>query len=332
MPAPPKLHHYVPQVYLKRFTGEDGRLTAYRKDDPTNPHPKLPREVGAQNNYYAQPRADGSLDRGLEDFFQRTERHWTSIVESFEASGQLPADLVEPFYEFMGAMRVRGPASRDAAELAYAEQVRMAGELMERRGDLPPPPPGLEEVLSMKNLTLAVDPHQSIHALPHMLAGFVRVLEHLGFCLVRNDTAVDLITSDNAVVYFDPTVPEDRLRPYGIENGPPIELMFPITPKLLIVGHSDWAGAHSHAHFRQLRCTATNTIRRANRHIARFGYREVYATNRAHDALVVRWAEQSPIVRNIRLETDSGSGLVTQWMFGPRPTKPKWRRSTPPSA
>jgi hypothetical protein len=317
---------------LRQFTNGDGRLTAYRKDDPKNPHPKLPKEVGAQNNYYSQPLPDGSLDRGLENFFQLTERLWPSIIESFKSSGQLPHDLVEPFYQFMGAMRVRGPASRDAAELTYAEQVRMAGELLERRGDLPCPPPGLEEALSMKNLVLTVDPHQSIHALPHMLDGFARVLAHLGFCVVRNETPIDLITSDNPVVYFDPAVPEDGLRPYAIEDGPPIELIFPITPKLLIVGHSDWAGPYSHSNFREMRCTATNIIRRTNRYVARFGYREVYATDRAHDALIAKWADQSPVVRNTTLKTDTGSGIITEWVFGSRPPKPKWKPSTPPSA
>lgn len=332
MAAPPKLHHYVPQVYLRRFRNASGRLIAYRKDDPTHPHPKLPKEVGAQNNYYTQPLADGSFDRGLENFFQITEDLWPAIVESFEVEGQLPQLLIEPFYQFMGAMKVRGPASRDPAELAYAEHVRMAGELMEQRGELPVPPPGLEEALKIKNLILSVNPHQSIHALPHMLTGFARVIDQLGFCLVRNETAFNLITSDNPVVYFDPTIPEDHLRPYAIKNGPPIELLFPITPKLLIVGHSDWAGPYSHTHFRVMRCQNANIIRRANRFIARFGYREVYSTDRAHDSLIVKWAAESPIVRNTALETNGGKVVITQWVFGARPTKPKWKRSTPPSA
>lgn len=332
MAAPAKLHHYVPQAYLKPFTNDAGRLVAYRKDDPTNPHLKVTKEVGAQNNYYTQPLPDGTLDRGLETFFQNAENLWPSLVESLCTTGQPTPDLIEPFFEFMGAMRVRGPASRDAAELAYAEHVRMAGELMERRGEFPSPPAGFEEALSMKNLVLSVDPHQSIHALPHMLAGFSRVIEHLGFCLVRNETTIDLITSDNPVVYFDPTMPEDRLRPYAIENGPPIELLFPITPKLLVVGHSDWAGPFGHTHFRQMQCTTPSTIRRANRYIARFGYREIYATNREHDGLVTKWASESPIISNTAFDTERGRAVITRWVFGPRPVKPKWKRSKPPSA
>jgi len=261
-----KLHHYVPEAYLKPFTNRDKRLVAYRKDDPKNPHQKLPREVGAQNHYYAQPLPDGSRDTGLETFFQRTENVWPDIVKSLDATGQVTPALAESFFEFMGLMRVRGPSSRDAAELAYAEHVRLAGEMMERRGDFPPSPAGLEEALRMENLILTVDPHQSIHALPHLLNGFGRVLELLGFGLARNETATAFLTSDNPVVYFDPTMPEDRLRPYAIENGPPVELLFPISPKLLVVGHSDWASPFAHENFRQLKCSNPNDVRRVNRY------------------------------------------------------------------
>ncbi|WP_428063123.1 DUF4238 domain-containing protein [Brevundimonas sp.] len=327
MPAPAKLHHYVPQVYLRQFTNSSGRLTAYRKDDPENPHPKLPREVGAQNNYYTQPLPDGSLDRGLEKFFQQSEDHWPSIIDAFKKDGQLPKALIEPFYDFMGSMKVRGPASRDAAELVYAEQVRMAGEMMERRGDLPRPPTGMEEALSLKNLTISINPHQSIHAMPPMLIGFSRVLDQVGFCLAINETDVDFITSDNPVVYFDPSMSEEHLRPYAIEHGPPIELLFPLTPKLMIVGHSDWAGPYSHAHFRSMRCNDRMIIRRANRFIARFGYREIYATDRSHDALVTKWANTSPIVANQVYPTENGTALLNQWVFGARPVKPKWSRT-----
>lgn len=328
MAAPPKLHHYVPQTYLRQFTRRDGRVFVYRKDDPANPHPRLPRETGAQNNYYAQPLADGTLDRGLEAFFQRTETLWPSIVHSLSTEGQLPNDLVEPFYEFLGAIKVRGPVSRDAAELMLAEQVRAAGKIMQERGDLPVPPPGLEDILDINNLVLSIDPHQSIHAMPYLLKGFARVLDLVGFSLVRNDTRVDLITSDNPISYFDASAPEADLKPYAIESGPPVELIFPITPRLLLVGHSDWIGPKSHSVFRQLLCRDPQVIKRANRFTARFAYKEIYAVDRAHDDLVRKWADKSPVVHNKILDLEDGNAVISQWVFGSRPLKPKWTGET----
>lgn len=321
-----KRHHFVPQGYLKAFSNADERLFAYRKDCPGEPHLRSIRDVAAENYYYAQPTPDGSRDlESLEKFFQQTENLWPDMVRTFERGNQLDRQLVEPFYQFIGALRVRGPASRDVAELAMAEQVRAFGEILEARGDLPIPPAGLEDALTFKNLTISIDPHQSIHAMPHMLDGFAHVLEYLGFAIIINETNVPLLTNDNPVIYFDPTVSEKDLRPYSIENGPPIELLMPITPKLLLVGHSQWAGPHSHLNLRYLPCQSPQIIKRANRFAARFAYREIYANSRSHDALVEKWSELSPVARNVQLQTAGGTAVVTQWIFGPRPNKPKWK-------
>jgi len=315
----------VPQGYLKAFADDNERLFAYRKECPEEPHLRSIREVAAENYYYAQPAQDGSRDlETLEKFFQKTENLWPEIVRTFESGSQLPDRLVEPFFQFLGGLRVRGPASRDVAELALAEQVRAVGQMLERRGDLPEPPAGLEDALTFENLEISIDPHQSIHAMPHMLAGFAKVLEHLGFAIMRNETSIPFLTSDNPVIYFDPSVPEDRLRPYAIENGPPIELLMPITPKLMLIGHSGWAGPHSHRTLRYLDGRDPQVIKRANRFTARFAYREVFASSRSFDELVAKWSKLSPVARNVRLNTPDGTLVVTQWIFGPRPKKPKW--------
>lgn len=326
MAAGAKRHHYVPQGYLRAFANNADRIFAYRKDNPTAPHLRAVRDVGAENYYYAQPKPDGSRDlETLEKLFQQTENLWPDMVRVFEDAKQLPVHLIEPFYQFIGLLRVRGPASRDVAELALAEQVRAFGKIMQEREDLPVPPLGLEEALAFDNLSISIDPHQSLHAMPHMLNGFARVLEYLGFSIVRNETSIPLITSDNPVVYFDPSTPEDQLRPYAIESGPPIELLLPISPRLLLVGHSDWATPYSHENFRHISCGNVQAIKRANRFIARFSYREVYAGTRSHDALIAKWSEHSPIARNSKLKTPDGTAIITQWVFGPRPSKPKWK-------
>jgi hypothetical protein len=308
------------------------RLFAYRKDNPNEPHLRSIRDVAAENYYYAQIKPDGSRDlETLEKLFQQSENRWCEIVAAFERGEQLSNDLTEAFFEFLGALRVRGPASRDAAELALAEQVRVFGQAMEKRGDFGVPPAGLEEALAFENLTISIDPHQSLHLMPYMLQGFSKVLDQVGFSILINYTKTPLITCDNPVIYFDPSLSEENIRPYAIENGPPIEILLPLTPKLLLVGHSDWAGPYSHRNLRYRTCSNPQIIKRANRYIARFAYREVFASTRTHDALVAKWADQSPIVRNSQLKTSAGTAIITQWIFGRRPVKPKWKSTTPPS-
>ncbi|MFZ0267361.1 DUF4238 domain-containing protein [Caulobacter sp.] len=327
MPAEgPKKHHYVPQTYLRAFSDATGRLYSYRKDDPGNPHLTHIRNVAAENYYYAQPTPDGgrNLD-ALEKAFGEIESGWPEIVAILSKGQQLASSNLDTFYQFLGLMRVRGPASRDAIELTMAEQVRSLGRMLEKRGELPPKPASMEEALAFDNLQISIDPHQSLHMMPAVMVGFGKVLHVLGFSIIRNKTDISLLTSDNPVIYFDPSMPEATVRPYAIENGPPVELLFPLSPSLLLIGHSDWAGPKGHTYLRFVTCSDKQIIRRANRFIARFGYNSVFSPDRSSDKLIAKWAHESPISKTVTFPTSDGEITVSQTVFGQRPTKPKWR-------
>lgn len=82
----------------------------------------------------------------------------------------------------------------------------------------------------------------SLHAMPDLARGFSIVLDHLGFEVLHNKTDVSLLTSDNPVVCFDPTVPEGGVLPYQVR--PPhgsIELLFPTTQKRFCVATQGYA-------------------------------------------------------------------------------------------
>jgi hypothetical protein len=114
----------------------------------------------------------------------------------------------------MTMMRVRVPAARDTIETSRAAQVKAVAKYLDESGKLPPKPTGFEDILD--HCQVAIDPHQSIHAMPALIEGFGNVVDHLGFVLVHNDTGSPFITSDNPVVYFDPDVPEPSMLPYTV--------------------------------------------------------------------------------------------------------------------
>ena len=149
--------------------------------------------------------------------------------------------------------------------------------------------------------------------MPDLARGFSIILDHLGFEVLHNKTDVSLLTSDNPVVCFDPTVPEGRVLPYQVR--PPhgaIELLFPIDAETVLRGHTRLrrAGPQSLGH---KVLADRQQAKRINRFIARFGYRFIFAHDRSHEALIVKHASMSPVI-------DMLNGCV----FGPRPTKPKW--------
>lgn len=316
----------MPQTYLRAFSDATERLYSYRKDDPHNPHLTHIRNVAAENYYYAQPTPDGgrNLD-ALEKAFGKIESGWPEIIALLSKGQQLLPPNLDTFYQFLGLMRVRGPAVRDAIELTMAEHVRSLGRILEKNGKLPPKPLGMEEILAFDNLSISVDPHQSLHMMPAAMEDFGKVLHVLGFSIIRNETDISLLTSDNPVIYFDPSAPETTVRPYAIESGPPIELLFPISPRLLVVGHSDWVGPTGHTYFKFSRCTDRQAIKRANRFIARFGYGAIFASDRSNDRIIAKWSHESPIAKTVVFPTPEGEITVAQTAFGQRPTKPKWK-------
>jgi hypothetical protein len=58
--------------------------------------------------------------------------------------------------------------------------------------------------------------------------------------------------------------------------------------------------------------------------VARFGYRFVFARDRSHDALIVKHAGTSPVMKAVSVPGPTGVFVAREFVFGPRPTKPKW--------
>jgi len=79
--------------------------------------------------------------------------------------------------------------------------------------------------------------------MPELAKGFGVVLDQLGFEVIHNETDVIFLTSDNPVVYFDPSVQEARALPYRVQ--PPygsIELLFPISADICLRGRTGLPG------------------------------------------------------------------------------------------
>jgi len=291
---------------------------AYRKDEVLPPLHLRPSGVAFERYYYSQPLPEGGRDNNtLEDFFSDIETTWTPLVERLRSGSTVSSDL-EALRSFMTLMRVRVPAARDMVEVSRAEQVKATTRFLDQQGMLPPKPVGHEDILD--HLSVSIDPHQSLHAMPDLARGFDLVLDQLVFEVLHNATGVDFITSDNPVMYFDPTVQEVMVLPYQVR--PPlgsIELLFPIEPDTVLRGRTGPPG------LRHVTLSDRQSAKRINRFTARFGYRFVFSRDRTHEALVIKHAGTSPVMKT---ETMPGpTGGVVIWhrcVFGDRPIKPKW--------
>lgn len=325
MGKPPKAHHYIPQTYLRNFTNGAHRLAVLIKDKPEETFDLRPREVAHHKFYYSQPTHDGGLDHRLESMFSGIESHWPALVARLRLKEHLSPDELRDFITFMVSLRTRVPAARDAAELYLAESVRSLGRQMEANGDFPAPPEGLEEHLKFDNLKISIDPHRSLLLMVDAIRGLGPVVDMFGYTVIHNRTAVPYVTSDNPVVYFDPTTPPEELRPYTIDHSGPAMLFFPIASDLMLLGSTTYAD-----HFKQHGLVFQDEdesprVLKFNQMIARFGYRQVYCREASALKPLAEYSAMSPVPKFDRVPGMDGEFLVVRMVFGPRPDKPKWK-------
>jgi len=320
-----KKHHYVPVTYLEGFTGVDGFLWVGRKDDPENPLRMKPKETAFRNYYYSQPLPDGDYDNDqLEEFFSdAVETNWNGLRSKLINKEKLVVDEIIMLWQFIGLQRVRVPAARDMIESYLAHNAMVKFKDLEQSGQIPPPPVEIPDLID--KLTIAVDPQQSILAMADLLTGFLELASVTGLEVIHNETSVPLITSDNPVAIFDPTVNEKSLRPYVVSspNGA-IELLFPINPRALIRGSR---GIFDRVAKRGIKHTSVKDegyIRKVNRLSAKFAYELIIGCDSSQSGLLRTYASVSPVLQNAVGWVPRKINGPLIMAFGERPKKPKW--------
>jgi hypothetical protein len=316
-----KRHHYVPKAYLKSFCDDEGKTLVYRKDDPVKPLHTSPDNTAFHKYFYSQPKPGGEKDHNaLEDCFSTIEAKWPMIVDRLHRRENVN-DLLMDIIMFISLQRVRVPASRDLTEKIYAEYVMLAARQLDKAGKLPPKPEGFEDLLD--HVQVSINPHQSIHAMVPVLQATGQVFDQIGFCAMHNKTDMPFLTSDNPVIWFDPSVQDSDLRPYVLRPGGPIVFIFPVSPSLIIYGDSSMRDQFVSEGLGIADQPNTKVVEAVNRQVCRFGYQAVFAQKPGQERLIQRHAALSPTISFDRAAGKSGP-VSFQMIFGKREPKTKW--------
>jgi hypothetical protein len=317
-----KRHHFVPKAYLKAFCDAEGKLRVYRKDNPSKSWHRSPESTGFRDYYYSQPKPDGDTDNNaLEDAFCSIESSWPGIVERMQRR-EYVNDVLKDIFAFIALQRVRVPASRDATEAKLAVLVKSTLTDMANTGQLPTLPPGLENVVS--ELVFPIDPHMSIHGMVEDMADVASIYNKVGLCVVHNSTSLPFLTSDNPVIWFDPSVPEEFQNPYEISEFGPVMLLFPVSPTMLIIGASSNQAEFAVNGLMYGDAESESWVTRINEQICRFGYETVFAQKEGQEALVRAYADKSPVPAVTQFSVNSAVVPPGGMVFGKREKKPEW--------
>lgn len=324
MPNQSKRHHFVPEAYLKAFCDESGRLLVYRKDEPSIPLHVAPNATQFRRYYYSQPTPAGGRDNNtLEALFSKVESEWPETVATLHRRENVN-DRLENIFQFMALQRVRVPAARDVVEAMLAQTVKDSMKTLISSGEIPPPPPGYEDLPNRVDVT--IDPHQSIHAMVDMMKGMEKLYSALGFIAVQNATPQQFLTSDNPVLWFDPSLSFDDQRPYTINtDGGEVLLMFPISPRIVLMGSTKYKSGFDRDGLVHTDAPDANWVDLINTQICRFAYEAVLAQRPGHEELIAKFASVSPVYDAVTFRTADGMTTAHQQVFGSRTAKRKWR-------
>ena len=318
-PNMPKRHHYVPVTYLRNFADASGHLQVFRKDDPARPFRQRPESTGFERYYYSQFDDDGARDDDrLEAIFSEIETDWPAVVAAL-ANREAMFAAAPHIITFLSLTRVRVPAFRDSAELHLGHSVQTQALLLHAAGELPPLPDGFPDL--MDKIQVTIDPQKSLEMMARALNDMGKLFATLSFDVLHNATDQAFLTSDNPVIYYDPHVPPLAMRPYTIpQDASRIELLFPVSATMVLRGRT----RPRRRDIGHRTISDRRTIFRINRLICRFGYRTIFATDTREASLIASTAALSPVARLDRMPAQGGYYSFGQFIFGPRPDKPKW--------
>lgn len=321
-----KRHHFVPQGYLQQFVDTGGFVHVIRKDRPGKSFLQKPDSFAFHKYYYAQPLPDGGRDTdALENLFSSLEAKWPPIVERLSRKEDVNDEL-EAIFQFVALQCVRVPAMRDAIELMEAARVKSTLLAMDAACQLPPPPDGFPNLLD--DLIVRIDPHRSILAMPRLMQAMGLVMHRIGIGVLHNATDIPFVTSDNPVVFFDPSVAPNTMKPYTLDRGGgPVVLLMPLSPTMMLYGHSIDKPRFSRFGLGHGELSDEVRVLMMNEQICRFAYEAVFAPQPGFEPLVQPFASESPIVRVSPKKGNGGPAVTAQFEFGPRPPKPKWHQA-----
>src|SRR4051794_17686354 len=119
-----KLHHYVPQGYLRGFATEQERITAVPLNRTRSPFTTSVKNVAAQTHFHTVPEAEEP--DGFERILSSVEAYAIGIIRRMEC-GEFPLpeeDRMSLSY-YLALQAVRGPDTRKTIERLQAKMVRV---------------------------------------------------------------------------------------------------------------------------------------------------------------------------------------------------------------
>ncbi len=255
-------NHYVPQFYLKNFSGNKS-IGLYNFKIKKFVDEASIRDVAGKDYLYGE-------DNQLEDFFSNLERKWSNVINTIINTEHLPLDSEEYTYliMFVFLSDARGVEVADAFYEDKLVEGKNIARIMRKAGKLDVTDEWID------NLDVKIDRPN----LPFIqnLSSSVRIMSDLCPLLIINETNLSFITSDRPVVIYNRWfVEKNFLQPCGFgQMG--LQVFVPISGRICFCLYDDHVYENKYGYKDRIRIYRKETIKELNSIFVENAYREIY--------------------------------------------------------
>lgn len=220
--------HYISRTYLKKFCDETDQVWVYNKKYLGIKHRYRKaichRKGWSDNHFLENPRI-------IEEYLKHVEPYWAKNVEVFSSNEILPfEDYSEVKYMLAGYiayLKVFPPAMARVGQSMLASLLHTTMKIMQKSGEIPPPPKELEFILEdlEKHIKVDVDEKYPLALGVQAIVPTLNTLSTSPWLKLINKTDIPFITSDNpACGWF-------------MGNAGIAQTYVPLTPRIAVLIH-----------------------------------------------------------------------------------------------
>jgi Protein of unknown function (DUF4238) len=229
----PIQHHYVPAVYLRRFSDTKGNLCVYDKEQK-RAFLSAPSAVAKCRDFNTLTDRSGNRDRTtVESFFGQSESMWPKLLEGIE-KGTLDFSQQIQVIQFAALQAMRSVMTRDIL-LLFAGAIIPKDDRTRRALGID------ENEIRLLNKALtgdrASENEVSLRLSGHFHKKITQIAESMNFWLVRLDSNQGLFTSDNPALFlsFKKIQSGEWTVDFNLPTSRTI-LAYPLSPNMLLFG------------------------------------------------------------------------------------------------
>ena len=259
---PKTYNHYVPQFYLKNFSGNDS-IGVYNFERKKFVDETAIRKVGGREHLYGN-------DDKLENWFQDLEGKWAEIIKNILQQEKIPRDSTEYTYLliFVYLSDIRGAEVADRFHDFKLQEGKNVARILKEQGKLNMP----EEVID--NLTLKIDRPNLVYI--QGMQKLISIISELCPLLIINESDVDFITSDVPVVKYNKWfIEREYMHPCGFGHMG-AHCFIPLSPRVCFCLYDDGVYNNQYGKKDRIRIYQSKVVSELNSLFIENAYKEIY--------------------------------------------------------